>query len=78
MIEADQADRAPAEFLRRFAPFNGLPESELELAAAAAQVRRYSAGATILSEDGAPSEGLYVVRSGTVELQHEEETIDAL
>jgi len=78
MIEADQADRAPAEFLRRFAPFNGLPEPELELAAAAAQVRRYSAGATILSEDGAPSEGLYVVRSGTVELQHEEETIDAL
>ena len=78
MVEADQADRAPAEFLRRFAPFNGLPEPELERAAAAAQVRSYAAGAAILSEDGAPSEGLYVVRSGTVELRHEEETIDVL
>ena len=78
MVEADQADRAPAEFLRRFAPFNGLPEAELERAAAGAQVRSYPAGATILSEDGAPSEGLYVVRSGAVELRHEEETIDVL
>src|SRR6478672_5615761 len=78
MVEADQADRAPAEFLRRFAPFNGLPEPELERVAAAAQVRSYAAGATILSEDGAPSGGLYVVRSGAVELRHEEETIDVL
>ena len=78
MVEADQADRAPAEFLRRFAPFSGLAEAELERAAAGAQVRSYPAGAAILSEDGAPSEGLYVVRSGTVELRHEEETIDVL
>src|SRR6476660_7735858 len=78
MVEADQADRAPAEFLRRFAPFNGLPEPELERVAAAAQQRSYAAGATILAEDGAPSEGLYVVQSGTVELGHEEETIDVL
>ena len=78
MVEADQADRAPAEFLRRFAPFNGLTEPELERVAAAAQERSYAAGATILSEDGAPSEGLYVVRSGAVELRHEEETIDVL
>src|SRR3954470_16969235 len=78
MFEADRADRAPAEFLRRFAPFSGLAEAELERAAAGSQVRSYPAGATILSEDGAPSEGLYVVRSGTVELRHEEETIDVL
>ena len=58
MVEADQADRAPAEFLRRFAPFSGLAEAELERAAAGAQVRSYPAGAAILSEDGAPSEGL--------------------
>jgi CBS domain-containing protein len=74
MIEADQA----AEFLRRFPPFNGLPEPDLQLAAAAAELRQYPAGTAILAEDGAPSEGLFVVRSGTVELRHEEDTIDAL
>src|SRR5213079_1611608 len=78
MVEADQADRAPAEFLRRFAPFSGLPERDLERAAAGAETRSYPAGATILSEDGAPSEALYVVRTGTVELRHEEETIHVL
>ena len=46
MIEADQA---AAAFLRRFPPFNGLPEPELETVAAAAEVRSYAAGATILS-----------------------------
>jgi CBS domain-containing protein len=78
MIEAGQADRAAAEFLRRFPPFNGLPALELDLVAASAKPRSYAAGATILAEDGAPSSGLYVVRSGAVELRHEEETIDVL
>ena len=43
MLEADQAGRAPAEFLRRFPPFNGLSEQELEQVAATAQVRTYAA-----------------------------------
>jgi CBS domain-containing protein len=77
MIEADQAGPA-ADFLRRFPPFNRLPEPELAQVAASARPRKYAAGATILAEDGAPSEGLYVVRSGAVELRHEEETIDVL
>ncbi|HEY7257748.1 MAG TPA: cyclic nucleotide-binding domain-containing protein, partial [Gaiellales bacterium] len=77
MIEADQAGPA-ADFLRRFPPFNRLPEPELAQVAASARSRKYAAGATILAEDGAPSEGLYVVRSGAVELRHEEETIDVL
>jgi CBS domain-containing protein len=72
MIEADQADHAAAEFLRRFPPFDGLSEPELGEVAASARSRAFPAGATILAEDGAPSEGLYVVRSGTVELRHEE------
>jgi CBS domain-containing protein len=75
MIEADQA---AADFLRRFPPFNGLAEPELDAVAAAAVVRTYPAGATILSEDGAPSQALYVVRSGAVELRHDEDTIDVL
>jgi CBS domain-containing protein len=77
MIEADQAGSA-AEFLRGFPPFNGLPEPELAQVAASAQSRTYTAGATILAEDGAPSQALYVVRSGAVELRHEEESIDVL
>jgi CBS domain-containing protein len=77
MIEADQAGSA-AEFLRRFPPFNGLPEPELAQVAASVQSRAYAAGATILAEDGAPSQALYVIRSGAVELRHEEESIDVL
>jgi CBS domain-containing protein len=78
MIEAGQADHAAAEFLRRFPPFSGLAEEELLRVAASAADRAYPAGATILAEDGAPSQALYVVRSGTVELRHEEESIDVL
>ena len=77
MIEADQAGSA-ADFLRRFPPFNGLPEPELAQVAASAAERAYPAGATILAEDGAPSQALYVVRSGAVELRHDDQTIDAL
>jgi len=77
MIEADQAGPA-ADFLRRFPPFNGLPEPELAQVAASARSRTYAAGATILAEDGAPSEALYIVRSGAVELRHEEDSIDVL
>src|SRR5919198_1368901 len=67
-----------AAFLRRFAPFGDLPDAELEEAAASARVEAFAAGATILAEDGQPAHALYVVRSGAVELRHDEETIDVL
>jgi CBS domain-containing protein len=45
---------------------------------AAASVRSYADGETILSEDGRPADHLYVVRTGTVELRHEGHVVDVL
>jgi CBS domain-containing protein len=67
-----------AAFLGGFAPFAGLERGQLEAAARAAELRTYPPGAAILTEDGPPSAGLYVVRLGAVELRHEEELIDVL
>ena len=51
---------------------------ELELLAEAAEVVSAQPGASILIEDGAVSRGVYVVRSGSVELVHEDEVVDVL
>jgi CBS domain-containing protein len=67
-----------AAFLGGFAPFAGLEPEQLDAVAGVAELVAYPAGAVILTEDGAPSAGLYVVRSGAVELRHEEELIDVL
>src|SRR4249920_501742 len=67
-----------AAFLRRFPPFDALPEGELERAEAAVLERAYAAGDLVLVEDGTPAHHLYVVRTGSVELLHEEEVIDVL
>lgn len=70
--------REAAEFLGRFPPFAGLPSQELAAVAGAALERRYPAGANVLVEDGRPTEHLFVVRDGSVELVHEEEVVDIL
>jgi CBS domain-containing protein len=67
-----------AAFLRRFPPFDALAEEELERAEAAVLERTYARGDLVLIEDGTPSHHLYVVRTGSVELVHEEEVIDVL
>ncbi len=67
-----------AEFLARFAPFDALGPAELQAIAANAQEQRYEPGAAILIEDGPPSEHLYVVREGSVELVHDGEVVDML
>ncbi len=67
-----------AAFLRRFAPFDAVPEDELAEAADAIVERAYAAGELVLVEDGTPARHLYVVRSGSVELVHEEDVIDVL
>ena len=69
---------AIAAFLRRYPPFDALPEGELERAEAAVLERTYAAGDLVLIEDGTPARHLYVVRTGSVELVHEEEVIDVL
>ena len=69
---------AIAAFLRRYPPFDALPDGELERAEAAVRERTYAAGDLVLIEDGTPARHLYVVRTGSVELVHEEEVIDVL
>ena len=69
---------AIAAFLRRYPPFDALPDGELERAEAAVHERTYAAGDLVLIEDGTPARHLYVVRTGSVELVHEEEVIDVL
>src|SRR6476661_5567202 len=67
-----------AAFLRRFAPFDAVPEDELLEAEGAIVEREYAPGELVLVEDGTPARHLYVIRSGTVELVHEEDVIDVL
>jgi CBS domain-containing protein len=67
-----------ADFLRRFPPFDALPEGELERAEAVMFERSYSEGDLVLVEDGAPATHLYIVRTGSVELVHEDQVIDVL
>src|SRR5437764_4899861 len=67
-----------AGFLARYAPFDALAPGELALIAASAEERTYAAGESILIEDGTPSEHLFVVRGGSVELLHQGEVVDIL
>ena len=72
----DTADAAA--FLGRFAPFDGLEPDERLAIAAVVTERGYEPGETLLVEDGTPSEHLFVVREGSVELVHEGEVVEAL
>jgi CBS domain-containing protein len=67
-----------AAFLRRYAPFDGIDEAELARVEGAIAEREYAPGDLVLVEDGTPARHLYVVRSGSVELVHQEEVIDVL
>src|SRR5690348_12423430 len=69
---------ARTDFLGRFAPFDGLEQAEREAIADAAAERAYERGETILLEDGTPSEHLFVVHEGSVELVHQAEVVDVL
>src|SRR5205085_7319811 len=60
------------------APFDGLEEARRTAIAAAARERRSEPGDVLLLEDGMPSEHLFVVREGSVELVHEGEVVDVL
>ena len=67
-----------ATFLGRYAPFDTLAPAELAAVAASAVERSYETGESALIEDGTPSEHLFVVRSGSVELVHQGEVVDIL
>src|SRR5437868_989995 len=67
-----------AEFLSRFAPFAGLEEARRTAIAAVAEEHRHEPGDVLLLEDGTPSNHLFVVREGSVELVHQGEVVDVL
>jgi CBS domain-containing protein len=67
-----------AGFLTRFPPFDQLGEDELLRVAAAATIRSYPSGTDILVEDGPPAVELLVIRSGSIELRHQDEVVDIL
>src|SRR5256885_15444173 len=65
-----------AAFLGRFPPFDHLSQEELARVAAAVRERSYHPGEDALVEDGEPASQLFVIRSGSMELIHQEEVID--
>lgn len=67
-----------ASFLGRHPPFDGLDVGELRSVATSVVAHAYAAGETVLVEDGTPAEAFFVVRSGSMELVHEDEMIDIL
>src|SRR5438128_12480070 len=67
-----------AGFLARFAPFDAVEPDEILRVAAAVEARAYTAGETVLVEDGRPAQHFYVIRDGSMELVHEDEVIDVL
>src|SRR6478736_2114252 len=67
-----------ADFLFRFPPFDQLARKDLLRVAEAVTVRSYTAGADILIEDGPPATELFIIRSGSVELRHQDEVVDIL
>jgi len=67
-----------AGFLARFSPFDALEPEELEAIAVAAEERLYEAGEAALVEDGPPAEHLFVIREGSMELDHDGEVVDVL
>jgi len=67
-----------AGFLASFPPFDQLGRDDLLRLAAAVTVRSFTAGTDILIEDGPPAAELFVIRSGSIELRHQDEVVDIL
>jgi CBS domain-containing protein len=67
-----------ADFLVHFPPFDQLTRDDLLPIAEAVTIRSYSAGTDILIEDGPPATTLFVIRTGSIELRHQDEVVDIL
>ena len=67
-----------ADFLVGFPPFDRLSRDDLLRVVEEGTLRSYPAGTDILIEDGPPARELFVIRSGSVELRHQDEVVDIL
>jgi CBS domain-containing protein len=65
-------------FLRRHPPFLSLADESLEALAGEAEIEYFPRGVEILAQEGPPSEHLFVVRRGAVELLDEGQVVDVL
>lgn len=66
-----QAPVAPRTFLTRHAPFDHLPAPALDAVEAALEIRFAAAGDVLLRRGGPPSDALWVVRKGHVQLERD-------
>src|SRR3970282_466315 len=65
-------------FLERYPPFAALSADALAALSQRAEIEYFPRGAQILAQEGPPSQYLYVVRRGAVELLDEGQVIDVL
>ena len=65
-------------FLARYPPFDGMERAELERVAASTVEHRALEGESVLVENGATGTHLYVVRDGTMELDHKGHVVDVV
>ena len=57
---------ATCDFLRRYAPFNRMPEETLRALTAKLELKRFAKDATILTTQNGPVAHLYIVQRGLV------------
>jgi CBS domain-containing protein len=67
-----------ARFLAHYPPFDGMDRAELEEVARGVVEHRAVAGEAVLVENGATGTYLYVVRDGTMELDHRGHVVDVV
>ena len=65
-------------FLRTYPPFDELSDETLERVVRHTRIEFHPAGDVVLRQGGTPSEAMYVVRKGAVELVDEDQVIDLL
>jgi len=68
----------PVVFLRATPPFHALPEGMFDEAVRALEVGFYPAGMRLVEAGGAPLEHLYVIRTGSVRIDRDGETLQVL
>jgi CBS domain-containing protein len=65
-----------ATFLSRYPPFDSLDDERLARVVAAVEIEHFAPGTVILQQAGAPSDHLYVVRKGVVDIVDDGQVID--
>ena len=75
---SEERAKGIARFLSHYPPFDQMERAELERVAAVAVEHRVVAGEAVLVENGVTGTYLYVVRDGTMELDHKGNVVDVV